>query len=107
MAGKSEESLNNHYEVPSNSVVHKKHQLQGGFDCVFVEEASEQLQTKCAICLCILKHPYLVDCCGTSFCQTCIEPIKQSDKPCPHCNVAFTTCIPDKRLQRTLNDMKV
>ena len=109
MAEKSEESLNDHPEsvVPSNSVVKKKHQLQGGFDCVFVEEPPEQLQTKCVICLCILKHPYLVDCCGTSYCQTCIEPIQQSNKPCPQCNVAFTTCISDKRLQRTLNGMKV
>ena len=59
------------------------------------------------ICLCVLKHSYLVDCCGISFCHSCIEPIQQSNKLCPHCNVAFTTCIPDKRLQRSLNDMKV
>ena len=26
---------------------------------------------------------------------------------CAHCNVEFITCIPDKRLQRTLNEMKV
>ena len=74
---------------------------------MFVEEPPEQLQIKCVICLCILKHPYLVDCCGTSYCQTCIDPIQQNNKPCPHCNVAFNTCIPDKRLQRTLNGMKV
>ena len=51
MAEKSEESLNDHLEfvAPSNSVVKKKHQIQGEFDCVFVEEPHEQLQTKCVI----------------------------------------------------------
>ena len=29
------------------------------------------------------------------------------NKPCPLCAVQFTTCIPDKRLQRTLNDFQV
>ena len=85
----------------------KKHQLQGGFECVFVEEPPKQFQTECAICLCVLKDPYLVDCCCNSFCQSCIKPIRDDNKPCPLCNVKFTTCIPDKRLQRTLNEMKV
>lgn len=74
----------------------KKHELQGGFDCVFVEEPPKQLQTDCSICLCILKDPYLVDCCGISFCQSCIKPIQDDNKPCPVCNVNFVTCIPDK-----------
>ena len=29
------------------------------------------------------------------------------NKPCPLCNVQFTTCIHDKRLQRTLNELQV
>ena len=85
----------------------KKRQLQGGFECVFVEESPKQVQTECAICLCVLKDPYLVDCCGNSFCQSCIKPIVEEKKPCPLCNTEFTTCILDKRLQRTLNNMKV
>ena len=85
----------------------KKRELQGGFDCAFVEEPPKQFQTDCSICLCVLKDPYLVNCCGISFCQSCIKPIQDNGKPCPVCNVNFITCIPDKRLQRTLNGMKV
>ena len=111
MSAKSEDSESNSHctcEVANrNAALRKKHQLKGGFDCDFLEEPPKQLQTKCIICLCILKDPYLVNCCGVSFCHSCIEPIQTSNKPCPHCNVAFTTCIPDKRLQRSLNDMKV
>ena len=88
--------------------VKKKHQLQGGYECIqFVKDPPDHLQTECAVCLCVLREPYLVDCCGNSFCRTCIEPIKSDNKPCPLCNVQFTTCIPDKRLQRTLNELHV
>jgi hypothetical protein len=91
----------------SSEVKNKKHKLLGGCDCAFIEELPKYLQTVCSICLCVLKDPYLVDCCGISFCQSCIKPVKDNGKPCPVCNVNFITCIPDKRLQRTLNGMKV
>ena len=94
------------FTVTPSRVVKKKCELRGGFDCAFVEEPPKQLQTDCSICLCILKNPYLVNCCGTSFYQSCINPIQDSNR-CPVCNDQFTTCIPDKRLQRTLNEMKV
>ena len=85
----------------------KKHHLQGGYECIFAKNPPEILQTECSICLCVLKEPYLIDCCGNSFCRTCIEPIKNESKLCPLCNIQFTTCIPDKRLQRTLNELRV
>ena len=85
----------------------KKHQLRGGFECIFVKDPPEEFQTECSVCLCVLREPYLVDCCGYSFCRSCIETVKSENKPCPLCAVQFTTCIPDKRLQRTLNDFQV
>ena len=85
----------------------KKHHLQGGYECIFVKDPPEILQTECPVCLCVLKEPYLIDCCGNSFCKTCIEPIKSDNKPCPLCNVQFTNSMPDKRLQRMLNELQV
>ena len=85
----------------------KKHHLQGGYECIFVKDPPEILQTECPVCLCVLKEPYLIDCCGNSFCKTCIEPIKSDEKPCPLCNVQFTNSMPDKRLQRMLNELQV
>ena len=93
--------------IYNKPVKEKKHHLQGGYECIFVKHPPEILQTECPICLCVLKEPYLIDCCGNSFCRTCIEPIKEESKPCPLCNVQFTTCILDKRLQRTLNELQV
>ena len=101
------QSSNSNDEPNKPEPQRRKRQLQGGFECVFVEEPPKQFQTECAICLCVLKDPYLVDCCCNSFCQLCIKPIQDDDKPCPLCNMKFTTCIPEKRLQRTLNEMKV
>ena len=81
--------------------------VHGGYRCIFVKDPPDHLQTECSICLGVLREPYLVDCCGYSFCRSCIEPIKSEHQPCPLCAVQFTTCIPDKRLQRTLNDLEV
>ena len=92
-------------EVSQNQ---KKSHLQGGHECVFVEEPPKHLQTECSVCLSILKEPQLIDCdCGSSFCRTCIQPIKSEGKPCPLCNGPFTTAIPDCRLNRTLNSLQV
>ena len=85
----------------------RRPQLQSGFECIFVKDPPEHLQTECSICLCVLREPYLLDCCGYSFCKSCIEPIKAERKPCPLCAVQFTRYMPDKRLQRTLNDLQV
>ena len=90
-----------------NTILCKHYQLRGGFECNFVKDPPEELQTECSVCLCVLREPYLVDCCGYSFCRSCIETVKSENKPCPLCAVQFTTCIPDKRLQRTLNDFQV
>ena len=85
----------------------KQAKHHGGYQCNFVNTPPDHLQTECSICLCVLREPCLVDCCGYSFCKSCIEPIKVEGKPCPLCVVEFGTCIPDKRLQRTLNDLTV
>ena len=87
----------------------KHHQFLGGYECIFVSDPPKVLQTECSICLCVLREPYLVDCeCGNSFCKTCIaEPIKSDHKTCPLCNVQFTTTMPNRRLQRTLNELQV
>ena len=78
----------------------------GGYTCQFVEELTQDLQAECSICLDTVREPHLVDCCGYRFCKTCIEPLL-SAKRCPLCNGQFSTVIPDKLLQRTLNHKQV
>ena len=86
----------------------RKTQLQGGYECFFVKDPPPELQTDCCICLCHLREPHLMDCkCGSNFCRTCIEPVKAEGKPCPLCNSSFTTAIPNRQLERVLNEMHV
>ena len=83
-------------------------QLQNGFDCIFTKDPPEHLQVDCSICLGVLHDPQLIDChCGSSFCLSCIAPIQSDGKPCPLCKGPFSTSIPDRRLQRTLNNLPI
>ena len=80
--------------------------FQGGYDSTFVKKP-EHLQTECSVCLCLLRDPHLVECCGYRFCRTCIERVKLKNKQCPLCNVQLTTIVSDKQLQRQLNGLDV
>ena len=83
-------------------------QLHNGYNCIFTKEPPEHLQIECSICLAILHEPQLIDChCGSSFCQSCILPIQIEGKPCPLCKGPFAISMPDRRLQRTLNNLSI
>ena len=66
-----------------------------------------QAQPDCPICLYILREPHIVTCCGQSFCRVCIENVKKAKTSCPMCQQLEFTHIPNRGLQRTLEDTKV
>ena len=80
---------------------------RAGYECEFVEPPPKQLQSECPICLQILREPYIVDCCGYSFCAACIERVGRDGKPCPHCNQPGYTTLVNKGLKRALNEFHV
>ena len=80
--------------------------VEGGYICEFVEEPPEVLQTKCPICLLILRSPQLVSCCGNHFCERCIARVLNKQGPCPLCNGSFVANS-DKGLARTILGCKV
>ncbi len=73
----------------------------------FVEPLPKEVQVECSICLSILCEPYIVECCGSRFCKKCIERTAQSFLPCPLCMSRSFRKIPDKQLQRLLDQRKV
>ena len=85
----------------------KSNQITSGFDCEFVVEPPKEIQSKCPICLQILKNPFQVSCCGYNYCQQCIDRILVSRKPCPICSSSDFTNFFNKGLQRSLNEFKV
>lgn len=78
-----------------------------GYDCEFVEPPQKQFQSECPVCLQILREPYINDCCGHSFCASCIERIEADSSRCPMCKAPAFTRIANKGLQRALNDFHV
>ena len=79
---------------------------QGGYSCEFVKLPPREVQVECPVCLQILHEPYLVSCCGYSFCKVCIKQAQTRNKSCPTCKEGFTV-FPNKGLQRILNSFNV
>ena len=74
----------------------------------FVSSPSRiQAQPDCPICLYVLQEPHVVTCCGQSFCRVCIERVKTKKLSCPMCQQLEFTHIPNRGLQRTLEDTEV
>ena len=78
-----------------------------GYECEFAEPVPPAFQTKCLICLEILRDPYATSCCGKSFCLFCIKSVKDSNKPCPHCQCQKYTVNYNKGLQQALLQLHV
>ena len=108
MAADAAAPLEPELSSPAPKRFRRNSQLHNGFDCIFTKEPPEHLQIECSICLAILNEPQLIDChCGSSFCQSCIMPIQIEGKPCPLCKGPFAISMPDRRLQRTLNNLPI
>lgn len=73
----------------------------------FVEPMPKEVDIECTVCLSILLEPYIVECCGHRFCKVCIEAIAMARQPCPLCKARIFQRIPDKHLQRLLQQRKV
>ena len=78
-----------------------------GFDCEFVEDPPQVLQTHCPICLLVLREPFQVTCCGKSFCSPCIEQVEGRGQPCPTCKKEGFRYFENKGLQQPLYGLKV
>ena len=78
-----------------------------GFECEFSVEPPKVLQTKCPVCLLVLREPYQATCCGKSFCKECIERVKRNNQACPTCNDRDFNLFHNKGLQQSLYDFQV
>ena len=81
--------------------------METGFDCEFVDGPPKDLHSECSVCLSVLRRPYLVGCCGNHFCQTCLEGVSREKKVCPLCKEEDFAAIPNKGLERVLNQKVV
>ena len=82
---------------------HIKSNLES-MECKFVDPFPKEVQTDCSICLHLLNEPYVVGCCGYRFCKSCLIP---SIRCCPLCKTYNFDKLPDKQLERLLNQRAV
>lgn len=77
----------------------------GGYSCDFVLVVPEVLM--CPTCQLTLCEPFLTDCCGRHFCQTCISPIRNNKEPCPLCQAANFSVMIDQNVKKQVNQLLV
>ena len=78
-----------------------------GFECEFQVQPPEVLQSKCPVCLLVLREPYQATCCGKSFCKECVENVKARSNKCPTCKTENFFSYPNLGLQQSLYDFHV
>ena len=54
-----------------------------------------QVESECPECQLLLCYPQWVTCCQRRFCGECIEKLLKDGKPCPSCNEADFSTLPD------------
>ena len=79
----------------------------GGYDNRFVKTPSDDLI--CVICLLPSKEPYLSECCGHTFCKSCLEGNKKSDNVCPlaKCSSDKFAAIFNKQVDKQIKNLQV
>lgn len=68
----------------------------------------------CDLCCGILLEPYTIINCNHSFCRICFTKFKSNERKdsnvtdkCPKCNQQFTSCSPNKELDKELSEIQV
>ena len=64
------------------------------------DSLSSAVESECPECQLLLRHPQRVTCCQRRFCGECIEKLLKDGKPCPSCNEADFSTLPDDSDER-------
>ena len=82
----------------------------GGYEYQFLDPPSDGSDVLCKVCCLPSRDPYLSQCCGHTFCKSCIEGTKETltvSNACPMCrNKEFPT-VQNKQIDRTIRSLHV
>ena len=76
-----------------------------GYDYQFLKTPPDTLI--CTICLLPSKEPYLSECCGHTFCKSCLEGSKKFSNICPMCRSKDFKAIFNKQADRVIRSLHV
>ena len=77
----------------------------GGYDYQFVKTPSDMLI--CAVCFLPSKQPCLSECCGHTFCKSCLEGSKKFSNICPVCRSEEFATMFNKQADRVIRSLHV
>ena len=77
----------------------------GGYDYRFVKAPSDMFI--CTVCFLPSKQPYLSECCGHTFCKSCLEGSKKFSNICPMCRSEDFKAIFNKQADRVIRSLHV
>lgn len=75
-----------------------------GFDCKFVTEPPPKFI--CSICVMILRDPYQTQCCGSHYCQCCVQQLVKKKTPCVTCG-GVVRAFRDVSVTQKINSLQV
>ena len=78
---------------------------RGGYDYQFVKSPSDTLI--CTVCFLPSKEPCLSECCGHTFCKSCLEGSKKFSNICPVCRSEDFKAILNKQADRVIRSLRV
>ena len=77
----------------------------GGYDYQFVNTPSDTLI--CTVCFLPSKQPCLSECCGHTFCKSCLEGSKKFSNICPVCRSEEFATIFNKQADRVIRNLHI
>ena len=96
---------------------HKSHRTSGvsvsvlkmafsqGYKCEFVDTVPEDLY--CKKCALVARKLVIAECCGESYCHSCITEVLDQARPCPACKGDNFTVFQQKKSQKRINSLQV
>ena len=76
-----------------------------GYKCEFVDTVPEDLY--CKKCVLVARKLVITECCGESYCYSCITKVLDQARPCPACKDENFTVFQHKKCQKKINSLQV
>ena len=78
----------------------------GGYDYEFLDSALAS-DYECMICQYVTREPQQAQCCGATYCSSCISRSRRTLDDCPNCRAPAFILISDKAQRQRINKLRV
>ena len=76
-----------------------------GYKCTFITKPQEHFY--CQGCKYVAKESTITTCCGRTFCERCINKVREKGHPCPHCGKDIGQTVPQLWYRETITTLRV